>query len=108
MEQAQFWGVNKKLTWTNMQMGYLNASLVFREMVSALQQECQAEVEHQNIRDCGSEVIMDEIVLFKILLAIILHYFEVVLYTLQKYFMNINLCKCMFLDPYQELIGVDI
>ena len=51
---------------------------------------------------------MDEIVLFKILLAIILHYFEVVLYTLQKYFMNINLCKCMFLDPYQELIGVDI
>ena len=52
MEQAQFWGVNKKLTWTNMQMGDLNASLVFREMVSALKQDFQAEVEHLNIRDC--------------------------------------------------------
>ena len=51
---------------------------------------------------------MDEIVLFKILLAIILQYFEVVLYTLQKYFITIKLCKCMLLVTYQELIGVDI
>ena len=36
-------------------------------------------VEHQNIRDCGSEDIMDDIVLFKILLAIIIQYFEVVI-----------------------------
>ena len=62
-----------------MQMGALNASLVFGAIMSALQQECQAEVEHQNIRDCVSEVIMYGIVLFKILLAIILQYFEVVL-----------------------------
>ena len=48
-------------------------------MISALQQECRAEVEHQNIPDCGSEVNMDYIMLFKILLAIILQYFEVVL-----------------------------
>ena len=79
MEQYQFWGVNKKLTWTKMQMGALNASLVFGETMSALQQEFQAEVDYQNIRDCVSEVIMDEIVLFKTLLAIILQYFEVVL-----------------------------
>ena len=72
-------GVNKKLTWKNMKMGYLNASLVFRAIMSDLQQECQEEVEHHNIRDCGSEVIMDDIVLFKILLAIILQYFEVAL-----------------------------
>ena len=62
-----------------MQMGSLNASLVFRKIMSVLQQECQAVVETQNIRDCGSEVIMDDIVLLKILLAIILQYFEVVL-----------------------------
>ena len=62
-----------------MRMGALNASLVFRAIMSAVQQECQAEAEHQNIWDCGSEVIMDVIVLFKILLAIILQYFEVVL-----------------------------
>ena len=79
MEQAQFWGVNKKLAWTKMQIGDLNASLVFEAMISALQQECKAELEHQNIRDCGSEVIMDDIPLFKILLAIILHYFDVLL-----------------------------
>ena len=79
MEQAQFWGVNKKLTCTKMQMGDLNASLVLGEIISSLKQECQAEVEHQNIRDCGSEVIMDDIMLFKILLSIILQYFEVVL-----------------------------
>ena len=79
MEQAQFWGVNKKLTWMNIQMGALNASLVFGEIMSDLQQECKAEVEHQKIRDCGLELIMDDIVLFKILLAIILQYFEVVL-----------------------------
>ena len=48
-------------------------------MMSALQQKCQAEVEHQNIQDCGSEVIIDDIVFFKLLLAIILQYFEVVL-----------------------------
>ena len=36
MEQAQFWGVNKKLTWTKMQMGALNTSLVFGEIMSAL------------------------------------------------------------------------
>ena len=64
-------------------------------MMSDLQQECQAEAEHQNIQDCGSEVIMDGIVLLKILLAIILQYFEVVLYTLQQYFITIKLCKCM-------------
>ena len=60
-------------------MGSLNASLVFRAIMSTLQHECQAEVEHQNIRDCGSEMIMDDIVLFKLLLAIILQYFEVAL-----------------------------
>ena len=51
---------------------------------------------------------MDDIVLFKILLAVILQYFEVVLYILQQYFMNIKLCKCIFLGAYQELIGVDV
>ena len=56
-----------------------NASLVFRAIISALQQESQAELEHQNIQDCGSEVIMYGIVLLKILLDIILQYFEVVL-----------------------------
>ena len=79
MEQVQFWGVNKKLTWTKMQMGYLNTSLVLGGIMSSLQQEFQAKLEHQNIRNCGSEVIMNDIVLFKILLAIILQYFEVVL-----------------------------
>ena len=79
MEQAQFWEVNKKLTWTKMQVGALNSSLVLGVMVSSLQQEYQVEVEHQNIREYGSEVIMDDIVLFKILLSVILQYFEVVL-----------------------------
>ena len=65
-------------------------------------------MEDQNIRYFGLEVIMDDIVLFKILLVIILQYFEVVLYILKQYFMTIKLCKCMFLGPYQELIGVEI
>ena len=60
-------------------MGALNASLVFGAMVSSLQQECQPEMEQQNIWYCGSEVIIDDIVLFKILLAIILNYFDMVL-----------------------------
>ena len=60
-------------------MGALNASLVFGARMSALQQELQEEVEHQNIWYCGLEVLMNDIVLFKILLAIILQYFEVVL-----------------------------
>ena len=60
-------------------MGALNASLVLGEIMSDPRQECQVEVEHHNIRDCGLEVIMDDIVLFKILLAIILQYFEVAL-----------------------------
>ena len=65
-------------------------------------------MEHQKTRDCVLEVIMDEIILFKLLLAIILQYFEVVLYTLQQYFMTIKICKYMFLVPYQEFIGVEI
>ena len=60
-------------------MGDLNASLVSGEMTSTLQQEYQAEVEHQNIRDCVLVVIIYDIMLFKILLAIILKYFDVVL-----------------------------
>ena len=60
-------------------MGYLNASLVFGTIISALQQEFQVEVGHHNIWDCVSELIIDDIVLFKILLSIILQYFEVVL-----------------------------
>ena len=44
MEQSRFWGVNKKLTWTKMRMGVLNALLVFGAMMSALKQECQAKV----------------------------------------------------------------
>ena len=79
MEQAQFWGVNKKLTWTKMWTGTLNSSLLFGEMMSALQQECQAEVEQQNIWDCGLEMIMYDIMLFKLLQAIILQHFEMVL-----------------------------
>ena len=78
MEQAQFLGVNKKLTQTKMRMGALNASLVFGATMPALQQDCQAEVERQNIRDCALEVIMVDIMLFKLLLVIILQYFEVV------------------------------
>ena len=45
---------------------------------------------------------MDDIGLFKILLAIILQYFELVLKTLQQYFMTTKLCKCMLLETYQE------
>ena len=75
MEQAQFWETNNKLTWTKIKMVALNASLVLGEIISSLKQECQAEVEHQNIWDCGLELILDDIVLFKILLYIILRYF---------------------------------
>ena len=74
-------------------MGDLNSSLVFGAMLSSLKQECQEQVEHQNIQDYGSEVIMDEIMFFKILLAIILQYFELFLYTTQQYFMTVKLCK---------------
>ena len=42
MEKSQFLGANKKPTWTNMQMGALDASLVFGTMMSALKQDCQA------------------------------------------------------------------
>ena len=79
MEQAQFWGVNKKSTCMKMRMEAFNVSMFFGAMISALQQECQEEVEYQNICYCGSEVIMDDILLLKILQAVILQYFEVVL-----------------------------
>ena len=74
-----FLGVNKKLTWKKMRLGVIDALLVFGSIISTLQHEFQAEVEYQNIRDCGLEVIMDAIMLFKLLLAIILQYFEVAL-----------------------------
>ena len=60
-------------------MGALNSSLVFGGMIPDPEKERQAEVEHQKTRECGLEVTMNEIVLFKILLAIIIQYFEVVL-----------------------------
>ena len=68
-----------KLTWSRMWVRALNSSLVFGFIMPALQQECKVELEHQNIGVYVSEVIMDDIVLFKILLAIILQYFDVVL-----------------------------
>ena len=74
MEQAPFWGLNKNLTWTKMCMVALNASLIFGAIISSLQHECQEEVEHQNIWEFLLELIMDDIVLFKILLATILKF----------------------------------
>ena len=68
--------MTKKLTWMNMPMGALKKSLVFGAIMSALQQECHSEVEKHNIRDCGLEAIMDGIMLLKILLFIILQYYE--------------------------------
>ena len=62
-----------------MQMEALNASLVFGAIMSALQQEWQADVEHDNIWKFGSDVIMYDIMLLKIILAVILQYFEVVI-----------------------------
>ena len=73
-DQKKMGGGGKKLIWTKMQIGDLNISLIFRAMVSALKQECQSEVQHHNIQDYGSEVITDDILLLKILLAIILQY----------------------------------
>ena len=66
-----FFGV-KKNTWKNMPIGYPNAALMFGEMVE--------------IPYTGSEVIMDNIILFDLLLAELLYCLEVLCQIMIHYY----------------------
>ena len=68
-----------------MPMGALNAAPIFGAMMAILQEQWQHKADEQRIQDCGSKVIMDDIMLFALALASLLQYFEVVLSVLQHH-----------------------
>ena len=91
-----------------MPMGALNAAPVFAAMMMCLQREWQANADAIPLPDTGSEVIIDDVMLFAMVLDVIMKYFEEVLKVLQKYRATLKLKKCRFLGERQEFVGVDI
>ena len=103
-----FFGVREKLTWVKMPMGTLNAAPVFCAMMEPLKRKWDALALERQLTDFGSEVIMDDIQLFALLLSVLLQYFECVLEILQFHCATLKLRKCRFLGEIQEFVGVDV
>eukprot|EP00978_Attheya_sp_CCMP212_P001134 scaffold2347_cov26-Attheya_sp.AAC.1 len=80
-----FFGPDEKLRWTKMPMGALNAAPVFAAMMKVFQLEWQHKADSAGLRDTGSEVIIDDVILYATEVTTLLQYFRIVLGVLQHY-----------------------
>ncbi len=62
-----------------MPMGVENAAPVFAAMMLVLQREWDARTHSQQVQDCSSKVIIDDIMLHGLMIAMSLQYFCCVL-----------------------------
>jgi hypothetical protein len=103
-----FFGPDEKLRWTKMPMGALNAAPVFAAMMKVFQLEWQHKADLAGLKETGSEVIIDDVILYATEVHTLLQYFRIVLGVLQHYRATVKLKKCHFLGKRQEFVGVDI
>ena len=116
-----------KKRWTVMPMGALNSSSIFVAMASDLKDAWDELAASRNIdtskvntalrgqdaphglhESYGSEVIVDDILLYAEDVDILMAYFECALEILQHHRVTVKLKKCKFLHPIIEFVGVDI
>jgi len=105
-----FFTPEEKLHWKKMPMGAENSAPVFAAMMVVMQREWDAKAAKRKppIKDCASEVIINDIMLHGLTAAMLLLYFRCVLEVLMHYRATIKLKKCQFFDPQQEFVGIDV
>lgn len=93
-----------------MPMGAENAAPTFAAMMKVLEQRrnARAKAAKPSIKDCGSRFIINDVMLFGMVLMMLLCYFEVMPEVLQHYQATMKLKKCVFLDSQQEFVGIDV
>ena len=116
-----------KKRWTVMPMGALPSSSIFVAMAADLKKAWDELAASRNIdtskvntalrgqhiplqmhESYGSEVIVDDILLYFEDVDILMAYFECALEVLQHHRVTVKLKKCKFLHPIMEFVGVDI
>lgn len=65
-------------------------------------------IQKRDIPNTGSEIIMNETMIFALLLSHLLHYLEVMLEVLFNYQCTVKLNKTRLLGPSQKLVGIDV
>ena len=124
--KTAFFTPNGKKRWTVMPMGFLNSHAIFVAMMAVLKDEWTKEARKQGLdtsqcgdalhgesnvpgnEDYGSQVIVDDVLLYATNTEILFKYFEIVLSVLQHHSATIKLKKCRFLESTLQFVGVDI
>ena len=91
-----------------MPMGATNAHPVFVALVSKFKKEWDAMARQQGLEGFGSQVIVDDIMLYARDAATLIKYFVCVLQVLQHYRCTAKLRKCRFFPPVAEFVGLDV
>ena len=81
-----------------------NADPVFASMMNVIEDELQEKSDRRYIPDMCSEVIMDNVMFFVLLLAALLNYLELVLELLIQYRCMININKNRCTGPSQDFV----
>ena len=77
-----------------MTMGALYSASTFVEMMMELQKEWEALALERGIKDCGSKVIVADVLVYDRYQEQLLQYFQTVLEILKHYWVTIDLKKC--------------
>ena len=107
-DRLAFFVPNGKLQWTVMPMGALNAHAVLVAMMAVLQEEWLASATKAGLKQCGSQVIVDDILLWAASVHVLLEFFAIVLDVLQKYRATLKLKKSQLITPRCEFVGIDL
>ena len=90
-----------------MAMGLVNASPTFAGMMPVIRKLWQDAADEARVQG-GSEVIIDDVMLFALTVHGLFAYMRIVLATLKHFRCTVKLKKCRFLAPRQEFVGIDI
>ena len=88
--------------------GALNSASTFVAMMMELQKEWETLALERGIKDCGSKVIVDDVLVYGRDQEQLLKYFQAVLDILKHYRATINLKKCKWFQDRCEFVGVDV
>ena len=107
-DRLAFFTPTGKKHFNAMPMGVLNAQPVFVAMMNTIQAEWIQKTLEAGIPNCGSKVIVDDILLHAYTIPHLFTFFRIVLHTLRHYRATVKLKKCKFLPNRCEFVGVDI
>ena len=103
-----FFTPNGKRRWTVMPMGFLNSHAIFVAMMATMQAEWEQKAAARGLKNVGSKIIVDDVLLYAPTIEDSLAYFRIILEVLQHHRVTIKLKKCHFFEPDVEFVGVDV